>query len=522
MDCSLHAKHFLGHTVPCRKQQECPPVSPQICRCLGNSPILKYALSGNVSSSVRKCSRVPTLWRASGRNCSLFTAAAGSDALPSLPSPPPAFANIAVDGQDLDTPSAGFDSIDDALEAIGRGELVVVLDDEDRENEGDLILAADTVTPQSMAFLVKHTSGVVCIGMEGKDLDRLQIPLMVPPKDNEEFMSTAFTVTVDLREGTSTGISAADRSATIRALADPSSKPADFKRPGHIFPLRYRPGGVLTRPGHTEASVDLARLANRYPAGVLCEIVNPDGSMARTPQLLEFASEHGLKCITIADLVRYRLKHETMIERLATGQLPTRYGNFTAYVYRSLLDGNEHMALVAGTLGTTSTTSTAASTGEILARIHSESMLGDVFGSERCDSGSQLDAALSQIAKEGCGLLVYLRGQQGRGLGLADELRAYTVNEQEGCLVSTEGEENPLSYSIDGRDYGVAAHILKDLGVTAVRLLTNNPAKVNCLKAHGIQASQLPLLPSSLSQATKLHGRGVSGRNRNGVEPHFV
>lgn len=401
---------------------------------------------------------------------------------------------------------------------------MVVLDDEDRENEGDLILAADMVTPESMAFLVKHTSGVVCIGMEGKDLDRLQIPLMVPPKDNEEFMSTAFTVTVDLRKGTSTGISAADRSATIRALADPSSKPADFKRPGHIFPLRYRPGGVLTRPGHTEASVDLARLANRYPAGVLCEIVNPDGSMARTPQLLEFAAEHGLKCITIADLVRYRLKHEIMIERLVTRQLPTRYGNFTAHIYRSLLDGNEHMALVAGTPGTTGA----------LARVHSESMLGDVFGSERCDSGSQLDEALSQIAKEGCGILVYLRGQQGRGLGLADELRAYTASEDEGCLVGAEeGEGNSLSYAIDGRDYGVAAHILKDLGMTAVRLLTNNPKKVNCLNAHGIQATQLALLPSSLSDiagsssssrtASKgSSGRGLSGRNRNGAEPHFV
>jgi 3,4-dihydroxy 2-butanone 4-phosphate synthase/GTP cyclohydrolase II len=432
---------------------------------------------------------------------------------PELPSAPPAFVAAIHAGRDLDTPAAGFDSIPDALAAIARGETVVVLDDEDRENEGDLILAADLVTPEAMAFMVEHTSGVICIGMEGADLDRLRIPLMIPPADNEEAMSTAFTVTVDLREGTTTGISASDRSATLSALASPSSTPEDFKRPGHIFPLRYRPGGVLRRPGHTEAAVDLSRLAGRAPAGVLCEIVNKDGTMARTPELLEFAARFGLKCITIADLVRYRLKHEPLVERVASGELPTRYGRFSAYAYRSLLDGTEHIALVVGNI----------TSDNVLARVHSESMLGDVFGSERCDSGSQLDAALGHIADAGTGVLVYLRGQQGRGLGLADELKAYTAAGGAAEVCATPGALEDSSFPVDVRDYGVAAHILKDLNIGSVQLLTNNTTKLNCMKAHGIKATAVPLLPPSAANShdAASNGKSAHGR-RNGSEPHFV
>lgn len=411
---------------------------------------------------------------------------------------------------------------------MAAGELVVVLDDEDRENEGDLIAAADKITPAATAFLVQHTSGVVCVGMEGADLDRLRIPLMVGSAENEEAMYTAFTVTVDLRHGTSTGISASDRAATLRALADPEANPEDFKRPGHIFPLRSRPGGVLQRPGHTEASVDLCRLAGCRPAGVLCEIVNPDGSMARTPELLEFAKQHNLRVITIADLVRYRLKHDKLVECTAVAPLPTRYGAFTAHAYRSLLDGTEHVALVAGRVHH----------GEgVLARVHSESMLGDLFGASRCDSGSQLDAALERIAAHGTGVLVYLRGQQGRGLGLAEELQAHALAEAEACGNPAVLED--AAFPVDARDYGVAAHILRDLGVSSVALMTNNPAKSNCLKAHGIKVTErLPLLPAphagnaangaagsaaAAADGSSKKGPGTPPRSsRNGCEPHFV
>ena len=396
--------------------------------------------------------------------------------------------NRMLDSRDLEEPAEGFDRIADALEAISRGEIVVVLDDEDRENEGDLIMAAEHATPEAMAFIVNHTSGVICVGMEGKDLDRLRIPLMISPNDNEEAMSTAFTVTVDLRKGTTTGISASDRVATIKALASPSSQPDDFKRPGHIFPLRYRRGGVLRRPGHTEASVDLAKLAGCHPAGVLCEVVKRDGDMARTPELKEFAKEHGLCCITIADLVRYRLKNDSIVEKTASGELPTRYGKFMAHSYRSCLDGTEHIALVMGNQDALQSRDTTC-----LVRIHSESMLGDVFGSQRCDSGAQLDAALGAIFADGNGVLVYLRGHQGRGMGLADELQAYANATPEVCASLSAQEEG--SFPNDLRDYGVAAHILKDIGVKNVRLLTSNKAKVNSLKSHGIHVNEVLSLP---------------------------
>ncbi|GAB4818777.1 hypothetical protein N2152v2_005823 [Parachlorella kessleri] len=422
------------------------------------------------------------------------------------------------DDRDLDQPAAQFDSIPDALAAVARGECVVVLDDESRENEGDLICAADRVTEQTMAFIVEHTSGVVCVGMEGADLDRLRLPLMVNSAENEEAMYTAFTVTVDVREGTSTGISAADRALTLRALANADSRPEEFKRPGHIFPLRYRQGGVLRRPGHTEASVDLMRLAGCRPAGALCEIVNKDGSMARTPQLLEFARRHGLKCITILDLVRYRLKHDALVECTAVAPLSTRYGEFTARAYRSLLDGTEHVVLVAGQV---------EGAEACLVRVQSESLLGDVFGSLHCNSGSQLDTALRQIAEEGCGVLVYLRGQQGRGLGVADELEAYASTESHNC--QTNGS---TTVPVDLREYGVAAHILRDLGVGSIRLMTNNPAKLNSLKAYGFQVSErLPLLPGAVAAVgaapvqpskPKVPAAHSPARHRNGSDPHFV
>ena len=386
-------------------------------------------------------------------------------------------------GRDLAEPAPGFDSIADAIDAIARGESVVVLDDEDRENEGDLILAADLVTPEAMAFVVEHTSGVVCVGMEGADLDRLRIPLMIPPYDNEEAMSTAFTVTVDLREGTTTGISASDRAVTLRALASADSKPEDFKRPGHIFPLRYRPGGVLRRPGHTEAAVDLSRLAGRAPAGVLCEIVNKDGTMARTPELLEFAKRYNLKCITIADLVRYRLKTETLVQHISSGELPTRHGQFTAHVYRSLLDEREHVALVMGD---------AFTAGGVLAKVHQSNTLEDIF------DGSQLDAALNQIAAEGRGVFVYVRGQQ-EGSSLADELKVRN------------------SASVDVREFGIATNIFKELGAASVRLMTDNIEEVGCLNAYGLETEQVTTAAGGHNNAGH-----TAKRNGTGDHLHFV
>jgi len=409
--------------------------------------------------------------------------------------PPGAVYNVVHSERELDVPSDGFDSIEMALDALKRGLPAVVLDDEDRENEGDLIVPASVVTEETMAFIVEHTSGVICVGMTGEDLDRLDVPLMIPPSRNEEAMSTAFTVTVDLREGTTTGISAADRTRTIRALADSGSVPEDFKRPGHIFPLRYRHGGVLTRPGHTEASVDLSRLAGCAPAGVLCEIVNKDGTMARTPELLEFSKKYGLPCITIADLIRYRLKHDALVERTAEGMVSTRYGNFTAYSYRATVFDveQEHVALVYGPA--------TSSMGEgVLARVQNESILGDLFGSERCGSGSQFDMALEKIVEEGQGVFVYVRGQKGRGMGIAEELKAFhaTSIPREGDGVACSMlKVNDGGFTSDMRDYAIAAHIFRDLGVESIRLLTDNMNKAQCLSAHGLTVERvLPMMTS--------------------------
>ncbi|GAB2302305.1 Bifunctional riboflavin biosynthesis protein RIBA 1, chloroplastic [Dionaea muscipula] len=387
------------------------------------------------------------------------------------------------DELDLDHPTKNFSSIPEAIEDIRRGKMVVVVDDEDRENEGDLIMAASLVTPETMAFIVKHGTGIVCVGMKEEDLERLQLPLMVDSKDNEEKLSTAFTVTVDAKHGTTTGVSARDRATTVLALASRDSKPGDFNRPGHIFPLKYRNGGVLKRAGHTEASVDLAVLAGLDPAAVLCEIVDDDGSMARLPKLREFAQRENLKIISIADLIRYRRKRDKLIERASAARIPTMWGPFTAYCYRSILDGMEHIAMVKGDVGDGQ---------DILVRVHSECLTGDIFGSARCDCGNQLGLAMKQIEAAGRGVLVYLRGHEGRGIGLGHKLRAYNL--QDAGRDTVEANEE-LGLPVDSREYGIGAQILRDLGVRTMKLLTNNPAKYVGLKGYGLTvAGRVPLL----------------------------
>ena len=375
-----------------------------------------------------------------------------------------------------------FAQIEDAIEAIGRGDMVVVVDDEDRENEGDLIMAAEFATPEKIAFFLSHTSGLICVPMTGERLDHLDLPLMV--STNTESQRTAFTVTVDYRHGTTTGISAADRAATIQALIDPATRPNDLARPGHILPLRYRPGGVLKRAGHTEAAVDLARSAGLYPAGVLCEVVNHDKTdMARLPELERFAAEHDLLLISIADLIRYRRQNDRLIRRIAEARIPIAgYGDFTCYAYESVLNLDQHVALVRG-----------AVQGEenVLVRVHSECLTGDVFGSLRCDCGPQLDAALRLIADEGQGVLVYLRGHEGRGIGIAHKLRAYNLQEQGHDTVDANLE---LGLPADSREYGIGAQILVDLGITTMRYMTNNPSKYGGLEGFGLEmVERVPL-----------------------------
>jgi len=371
--------------------------------------------------------------------------------------------------------------VEKAIAAVGRGEIVVVVDDEDRENEGDLIMAAECATPERIAFFVRHTSGLICAPVTEQRADELELPLMVSV--NTEAQRTAFTVTVDYRHGTSTGISAADRAATIRALIDPTSKPSDFNRPGHIHVLRARDGGVLKRAGHTEAAVDLARMAGLYPAGVLCEVVTADGmGMARRPELEQFAEEHGLVMVSIADLIRYRRQSEKLVRRVAEARIPTPWGDFTAYAYENLLNGDQHMAFVKG-----------AVQGEdnVLVRVHSECLTGDVFSSLKCDCGAQLDASMRRIADAGLGVVVYLRGHEGRGIGLAHKLRAYALQEEGFDTVDANIE---LGLPVDGREYGIGAQILVDLGITTMRCLTNNPAKYGGLEGFGLQmVERVPL-----------------------------
>jgi 3,4-dihydroxy 2-butanone 4-phosphate synthase / GTP cyclohydrolase II len=372
-------------------------------------------------------------------------------------------------------------TIDEALEQLRRGGMVVVVDDEDRENEGDLIMAAEDVTVESMAFFLEYTSGIFCVPLESQRADELDLPLMVVA--NTEAQRTAFTVSVDFRHGTTTGISAHDRAATIRALIDPATMPNDLNRPGHIFPLRYRSGGVLRRAGHTEATVDLCRLAGKFPAGVLCEVVTADKSdMARLPELIEFAERHHLPIITIADLIRYRRRNEKLVKRVAEASLPTEYGTFKAQVFESLLDGEQHLAMVYGDV---------ENTPNVLVRVHSECLTGDALGSLRCDCGPQLHTALAKVAAEGAGVVVYLRNHEGRGIGLAHKIQAYALQEQGHDTVDANLVQG---LPVDSREYGIGAQILVELGVTSMRLLTNNPTKRGGLEGFGLNiVERVPL-----------------------------
>lgn len=375
--------------------------------------------------------------------------------------------------------AATFAEIDQALSAFRRGEFLVVVDEEEREHEGDLIIAAESASEEAVAFMIRHTSGVICVPMLSERLEELRLPPMVAT--NTESHGTAFTVSCDLRRGTSTGISAGDRACTIRALADPSTTYAELSRPGHVFPLRYCEGGVLTRAGHTEAAVDLARLAGLEPVAAICEIANDDGTMSRGERLDRFTAAHGLLKISIADLVRYRRRHEKLIRRTAEARLPIDHGEFRAYAYESVLTGVQHLALVRGD----------PSQGAPLVRVHSECLTGDALGSLRCDCGRQLDLALAHIAEEGCGALVYLRGHEGRGIGLAHKVRAYGLQDQGLDTVEANLE---LGLPADSRRYGVGAQILVDLGVRQMRLMTNNPAKYHGLSGFGLEiTARVPL-----------------------------
>jgi len=371
------------------------------------------------------------------------------------------------------TANSAFAPIDDVIAAIARGDMVVLVDDEDRENEGDLIMAAEHVTPEKLAFIIRHTSGVVVAPLTGERCDDLRLQLMVD--HNTESHRTAFTVSVDLLEGTSTGISAADRALTIRALADRSVGYQAFARPGHVFPLRAREGGVLKRAGHTEAAVDLARLAGCEPAGVICEIQNDDGTMARLPQLIEFCREHNLLLSSIAALVEWRRHKERLVERIGSARVPTQWGEFECVAYRSTIDGIEHLAFVRGDI---------ASGAPVLTRVHSECLTGDVFGSLRCDCGDQLSAALQLIADNDHGVLVYLRGHEGRGIGIGHKIRAYSLQDQG---VDTVDANTQLGLPVDSREYGIGAQILADLGAQELRLMTNNPAKYGGIAGYGLR-----------------------------------
>jgi 3,4-dihydroxy 2-butanone 4-phosphate synthase/GTP cyclohydrolase II len=372
-----------------------------------------------------------------------------------------------------------LDSIERAIADIREGKAVVVVDDEDRENEGDLIFAASKATPALMGFLVRHSSGYVCAPITGETLDRLGIPLMTP--HNRERMRTAYTISIDARDGITTGISAADRARTCRVLADSATEPFELVQPGHVLPLRAEEGGVLARPGHTEAAVDLTRLAGLTAAGVIGEVVHDDGTLMRAPALREFADEHGLALVSIADLQVYRRLHESQVERLAETRLPTEFGEFTALGYRDVIDGAEHIALLHGDPGQDG----------VLVRLHSECLTGDVLGSRRCDCGPQLQASMAAITAEGAGIVVYLRGHEGRGIGLLSKLKAYAL--QDGGRDTVDANLD-LGFGEDDRDYAAGAQILRDLGVSSVRLLTNNPDKATGLEMYGVKvAERLPL-----------------------------
>jgi len=375
--------------------------------------------------------------------------------------------------------SVRLDSIERAIADIREGKAIIAVDDEGRENEGDIIFAASKATPALMGFLVRYSSGYVCAPMTGDILDRLGIPLMTP--HNREMMRTAYTISVDARDGITTGISAADRARTCRVLADSATEPFELVQPGHVLPLRAKPGGVLERAGHTEAAVDFARLAGLTPAGVIGEVVHDDGTLMRAPALREFADEHGIALVSIEDLQVYRRLHESQVDRLATTRLPTEFGDFTAHGFRDRIDGAEHIVLVHGQIGEE----------DVLTRLHSECLTGDVFGSKRCDCGPQLQASMAAITAAGAGVVVYLRGHEGRGIGLLHKLQAYGLQDSGRDTVDANLE---LGFGEDERDYAAGAQILRDLGVRSVRLLTNNPSKTAALEAYGVKVSErLPL-----------------------------
>ncbi|MEO9139798.1 MAG: bifunctional 3,4-dihydroxy-2-butanone-4-phosphate synthase/GTP cyclohydrolase II [Jatrophihabitans sp.] len=403
--------------------------------------------------------------------------------------------------------SIRLDSIERAITDIKSGRAVVVIDDEDRENEGDIIFAAELTTPELVAFMVRYTSGYICVPVTEADADRLDLPPMF--HTNQDRRGTAYTVTVDAREGVDTGISATDRSHTIGLLADPESTAADFSRPGHVVPLRAKAGGVLRRPGHTEAAVDLAVLAGLYPAGVLCEVVSekdPAG-MARAEELRVFADTHDLALISIADLISYRRRFEKLVERVAQARVPLRYGEYTAYGYSSSYDNREHLAFVYGDIGD----------GEdVLVRVHSECLTGDVFGSLRCDCGPQLDAALAAIADEGRGVVLYVRGHEGRGIGLLHKLQAYQLQDAGSDTLDANLE---LGLPADARDYGTGAQILVDLGIHSMRLLTNNPAKRAGLEGYGLRVTGRVALPVHANPENLRYLQ--TKRDRMGHDPDF-